>query len=217
MALIACWFAQHRAGEGPDSPESPSSSLSSGSNSAPSSMIKPLLEALQRLPSSFHSVLRPATHSVIRDIAQDLAKVDQVVIFGSGWSTPVAQEGVMKFKELAQIHARSWCSVEEDVPHVLMHRGSNRSTGFVFVLVDPQPSSHLALAKSLYDAGYPVTILTNKFRNVVKEGVHCHHSIMLPENGPLTALVAIAPLQVRSVTISFVSNNNHHNSLLTRH
>ena len=126
MALIACWFAQHRAEEGEESPKSIGSS--SSSNTSPRQHVnntKILLDALQRLPSSFNSVLRPKQHSVILQVEKGLSRVDQVVIFGQDRAAPVAHEGVMKLKELGQVHDRSWCIVEEDIPHVLMHRSSN--------------------------------------------------------------------------------------------
>src|SRR5690606_4462926 len=69
-----------------------------------------LIKALFEAPRLIAEALQQ--DEAIRDIAQDLAKADDVLFLGRGPMFPLAMEGALKLKEISYIHAEGYAAGE---------------------------------------------------------------------------------------------------------
>lgn len=172
-SLCCSWFAQHR-------------------DNASEAKRLDLAQALQRLPSSFKAGL--STRPQCKDVAGVLRDAESCFVVGGGPSTAIAAEGALKLRELAYLHARVWSGPEDDSPLALVE-DKDTSIPFIFLIFGSRRQAALVeLASKLHRKGHPVIVITDN----PKLGTNiCQHSIVVSKNGPLSALGAITPLQVR--------------------
>ena len=125
IALIACWFAQHRE----DASEAKRIAL---------------VQALQRLPSSMKAAL--GTRQQCQNAAKLIKDADSCFVIGSGTAAPIAAEGALKLRELSYLHARACSGPEEDA---FRWMGQNDQVPFVFIILDNShaPALQQAAAK----------------------------------------------------------------------
>lgn len=180
LALIALWFRQLRE-ENEKLVELP--------------MKRELLESLQRMPISFGMALRTREHCY--RVADALKDKNHMFILGKGYGEPIAYEGALKIKEMTYIHAEGYSGgALKHGPFALIEgkEGKDGSTPVIAIILDDDHAMHMRTAAEEVKArGATVFVITDNPK--LAHGIDSD-PIVIPSNGPLTALIAVLPLQV---------------------
>jgi glutamine---fructose-6-phosphate transaminase (isomerizing) len=193
LALIALWYKQTR-----DRMEYyKNGNIPSASFKATQSVEEiRLKEALMRLPISFGMALK--THDQCKQIAAQLLHKEHCFVLGKGYGEPVAMEGALKIKEMCYLHAEGYSGgALKHGPFALIENaetGKFGATPIIMIILDDNHASHMRTAAEEVKArGAELIIITDKAELA-------HHldpnPIIIPSNGPLTALGAVLPLQL---------------------
>jgi len=180
LALIALWFRQTR-----DFIE----------GKPVSTEALRLKEALMRLPITFGMAIKSRTQC--KQIAELLKDKEHCFVLGKGYGEPVAMEGALKIKEMCYLHAEGYSGgALKHGPFALIEddNGKFGATPIIMLIFDDQHAHHMRTAAEEVKArGAEVIIITDKAS--LAEGL-CDNPILVPSNGPLTALGAVLPLQL---------------------
>jgi len=192
LALIALWFRQTK-----DNMEGRSESIDS----------KRLKEALMRLPISFGMGLK--THEQCKLIAKQIQHKDHLFVLGKGYAESVALEGALKIKEIGYLHAEGYSGgALKHGPFALIENenGKNGSTPIILLILDDQHAHHMRTAAEEVKArGAELIIITDK--RSLAEGLD-DNPIVIPSNGPLTALCAVLPMQLIAYELALLRGIN---------
>jgi glucosamine--fructose-6-phosphate aminotransferase (isomerizing) len=171
MCLIAAWFSQLR-----NRPEVRQRRLA-------------LLEALHRLPIYSGMALRQNDN--IQELAQKLKAKEHMFVLGRGFAEPIAREAALKIKEITYIHAEGYGGgALKHGPFALIEEG----TPIILIIPDDHNAALMRTAAEEVRARGAYTIIVTDNPSLAK-GVS-DETILIPTNGPLTALLGIIPLQL---------------------
>jgi len=192
LALVALWFRQTR-----DKIEGLSESLAS----------KRLKDALMRLPISFGMGLK--TRSQCKDIARKLVEKEHLFVLGKGFAEAVALEGALKIKEICYLHAEGYSGgALKHGPFALIEGESGKfgRTPIIMLILDDEHAQHMRTAAEEVKArGAEIFIITDK--RYLADGID-DNPIVIPTNGPLTALCAVLPLQLIAYELALLRGIN---------
>jgi len=195
LALIALWFRQLR-----DEEQKEKDATISGDVAA-------LFESLQRLPISFGM----ASHNreKCKEVAKRLKGKEHCFVLGKGYGEPIALEGALKLKEMAYIHAEGYSGgALKHGPFALIEgeEGKFGATPIIMIILDDEHAAHMRTAAEEVKArGADVIIITDN-KNLAK-GID-DRPVIIPNNGPLTALIATLPLQMIAYELSLMNGIN---------
>ncbi|KAL3798593.1 hypothetical protein ACHAWO_014002 [Cyclotella atomus] len=193
LALISLWFRQVKAKEhGMKLPPQADS----------------LGEALQRMPITFGMALR--TQSACKKAAKKLAGKEHCFVLGKGFGEPIAMEGALKFKEIGYLHAEGYSGgALKHGPFAMIEsdeNGKNGATPIVMLVLDDNHAHHMRTAcEEVKARGAELIIITDNKK--LADGLD-DNPIIIPSNGPLTALGAIVPLQLIAYELAMLKENN---------
>uniref|UniRef100_A0A0H5RK65 Glutamine--fructose-6-phosphate aminotransferase [isomerizing] n=1 Tax=Spongospora subterranea TaxID=70186 RepID=A0A0H5RK65_9EUKA len=170
MCLIAGWFAQLR--KRPESKQ----------------RIDEVLESLHKLPMYCGITLK--ANDNIAAIASKIKDQKHMFVLGRGFAESIAKEGALKIKEITYIHAEGYPGGSlKHGPFALIEQG----TPIIMVIPDDKNAALMRVAAEEVRARGAHTIIITDNEKIA------HHIaddvILIPENGPLTALLAVVPLQ----------------------
>jgi glucosamine--fructose-6-phosphate aminotransferase (isomerizing) len=192
LALVALWFRQTKE-EREHLHEMP--------------LKKELLDALQRLPISFGMALR--TRDRCRAVAEELASKNHMFILGKGYGEPIALEGALKIKEMCYLHAEGYSGgALKHGPFALIEGANGREgqTPVVCIILDDDHAAHMrTTAEEVMARGAKVYVITDNPR--LAQGIDSR-PIVIPNNGPLTALIAVLPLQLIAYELAVIKGIN---------
>jgi glucosamine--fructose-6-phosphate aminotransferase (isomerizing) len=192
LALISLWFRQQRE-EKEGLPESP--------------LKKEMLDSLQRLPISFGMAMR--LRDQCRRVAQKLQDKNNLFVLGKGYAEPIAHEGALKIKEMSYIHAEGYSGgALKHGPFALIEgpEGREGRTPVIVVILDDEHAAHMRTAAEEVKArGAHVIVITDKAK--LAQGIDSD-PIVIPNNGPLTALLASLPLQFIAYELALIRGVN---------
>jgi len=183
LALVAAWFAQHRNQKG---------NLSKR---------KELIDSLHRLPTYMGMCL--PLRDQCRALAHKLKDKEHMFLLGKGLGEPIAQEGALKIKEVSYIHAEGYGGGSlKHGPFALLDEG----TPVIFLILSGPNAAHMRIAAQEVKSrgAFNVVITDNPS---LARGV-AHEVITIPNNGPLTALLASVPLQLLAYELSILRGIN---------
>ncbi|KAL7066680.1 glucosamine--fructose-6-phosphate aminotransferase, isomerizing family protein [Cryptosporidium serpentis] len=173
LCLIAVWFAQNRE---------INSSLYNCNE---------LLEAIHRVPISIGTTLQ--VKDQCEQIAKKLIGHKNIFVLGRGLGYPVAMEGALKIKEISYIHAEGYPGgALKHGPFALIDK-SEGTPVFLIILSDEYTSLMLNVAQQVKARGAKVICITDNPQICQDVASEC---IVIPSNGPLTALNAVIPFQL---------------------
>lgn len=191
LALLTAWFRQVREEE--------------GSELLPAK--KDLFDALQRLPISFGMAKR--TRDLCKKVAERLKDKEHLFLLGKGYGEPIALEGALKLKEMAYLHAEGYSGgALKHGPFALIEGpdGPHGATPIICLILDDEHAQHMRTAAEEVKArGADIIIITDNPRlakNLVND------PIVIPSNGPLTALIATLPLQFIAYELAVLKGIN---------
>lgn len=192
LALIALWFRQTRdALEG----------------HKPSVEAARLKEALMRLPISFGMALK--TRDRCKEIAAGLVGKEHCFVLGKGYAEPVAHEGALKIKETCYLHAEGYSGgALKHGPFALIEdeTGKFGATPIIMIILDDHHAQHMrTAAEEVRARGADIIIITDKpsLATDLTEKI-----IVIPSNGPMTALGAVLPLQLIAYELALMNGIN---------
>jgi len=185
LALMAMWFRQTK-GEGSD---------------------QSLAESLQRLPISFGMLMR--TQSVCKKAAKKLLPKEHCFVLGKGFGEPIAMEGALKLKEIGYLHAEGYSGgALKHGPFAMIEdeNGKQGSTPIIMLVFDDMHAHHMRTAcEEVKARGAELIIITDNKK--LADGLD-DDPIIIPSNGPLTALGAVVPLQFIAYELAMLKGNN---------
>lgn len=196
LALIACWFRQLRDEVGD------LTATAYGHQNT-----NDLLDALQRLPISFGMAnrLRPQCQQV----AESLKDKEHLFVLGKGYGEPIAYEGALKIKECTYVHAEGYSGgALKHGPFALIEgkNGKFGATPIILIILDDEYGNVMRIAAEEVKArGAQVIIITDSPH--LAEGLD-PNPIVIPRNGPLTALGAVLPLQFIAYELALLKGVN---------
>ena len=207
LALMALWFRQTR-----DSVDGRQS------HSVDAMRLK---EALMRLPISFGMTLK--LRDQCKEVAKRLNPKEHCFVLGKGYAEPIAIEGALKIKEIGYLHAEGtsggalkhgpFALIESDetgrfgaTPIILLilddnHAHLMRTAGKCMCAMCSSDNVDAVLRDIAFSStgeetkarGADLVVITDK--PALAEGLD-DNPLVIPNNGPLTALGAIVPLQL---------------------
>lgn len=181
LALIALWFREQR-----DKFEG---------IVGPSNEALQLRDALMRLPITFGMAMK--TKDACKKIAERLDGKEHCFILGRGYGEPVAYEGALKIKEMCYLHAEGFSGgALKHGPFALIENSGGKfgATPIILLIFDDEHAMHMRIAAEEVKArGAEIIIVTDKAS--LAEGL-CDDPVVIPTNGPMTALGAVLPLQL---------------------
>jgi len=197
LALLAIWFRQtkERLGVVP-------SQSSIGVND--------LKDSLMRLPISFGAALE--TRKKCKDIAKVLNTKEHLFVLGKGYGEPVAYEGALKIKETSYLHAEGYSGgALKHGPFALIENaetGKFGSTPIILIILDDEHKNSMRTAAEEVKArGAHVIIITDK-AELAKGLTDEANTVVIPNNGPLTALIGVLPLQLIAYELAILRDIN---------
>jgi glucosamine--fructose-6-phosphate aminotransferase (isomerizing) len=194
LALIALWFRQYREEK-------------SGEDKVELPLKREMMEALQRMPISFGMGMR--LRDKCKKIAVDLKDKNNLFVLGKGYAEPIAYEGALKIKEISYIHAEGYSGgALKHGPFALIEGKSGRDgrTPVIAIILDDEHAMHMRTAAEEVKArGAHVIIITDNPR--LAAGID-PDPIVIPSNGPLTALIAVLPLQLLAYELAVLRGVN---------
>jgi len=176
LGLIACWFAQNR-------------------DTAKKGKMDELIQSMHRLPITCGMTLR--CRKQCKEVAESIRNSEHMFVLGKGFGEPIAHEGALKIKEITYLHAEGYSGgALKHGPFALIEGkdGNFGQTPIIMLVLDDE---HAALMKTAAEEtrarGANVIVITD---NPSMCSDISDHIIPIPNNGPMTALLAVIPLQM---------------------
>lgn len=194
LSLIALWFRELK-----DRVNGTQVASAEGDN---------LRESLMRLPICFGMALK--TRDKCKNIAERLNGKEHCFVLGKGYGEPVAMEGALKIKEMCYLHAEGYSGgALKHGPFALIESDENGKFGatpIIMLIFDDDHAHHMRTAAEEVKArGADVIIITDK--KSLAEGLD-DDPLVIPSNGPLTALGAVLPIQLMAFELAMMRGIN---------
>jgi len=194
LALIALWFRELR------------DKVQGETN--PSVEGELLKESLMRLPICCGMALR--NREQCKAVAERLDGKDHCFILGKGYGEPVAYEGALKIKEMCYLHAEGYSGgALKHGPFALIENDENGKLGatpIIMLILDDNHANHMRTAAEEVKArGADVIVITDK--EELAEGIDSN-PVVIPSNGPMTALGAVLPIQLIAYELAMLRGIN---------
>lgn len=206
MALVAGWFAQNRQMALAGLPVPKSGTAAAGGavggpvGSQRSQVVvhnqrrAELIESIFRLP--LYTGMALLTRPQVERVAQRLVdeRQEHMFILGKGFGESIAKEGALKIKEITYVHAEGFSGgALKHGPFALLQQG----TPVVCIVLDDQHADLMRIAAIETRARGAHTIVITDKRALAEGLVNSDEDvIVVPHNGPLSALLAVVPLQL---------------------
>lgn len=181
LALIAIWFKECRdrlAGV------------------AQNMEAQKLRDALMRLPITMGIAMKTCRKQC-KEVAERLMDKEHCFVLGKGYAEPVAYEGALKIKEMCYLHAEGYSGgALKHGPFALIDGkdGKFGATPIIMFILDDQHAHHMiSAAEEVKARGAELIIITDK-PSLARD--LCDDPIIIPQNGQLTALTGVIPLQL---------------------
>jgi glucosamine--fructose-6-phosphate aminotransferase (isomerizing) len=193
LALLALWFRQLR-----DKVDGPSKSVET----------ERLKEAILRLPISLGMAL--TSREKCQQVAKRLQHKEHCFVLGKGFAEPIAYEGAQKLKEMSYLHAEGYSGgALKHGPFALIENDKNGKFGatpIILLILDDAHAQHMrTCAEEVLARGADVIIITDK-PELAKD--LDDNPIVIPSNGPMTALGAMMPLQLIAYELALLRGLN---------
>jgi glucosamine--fructose-6-phosphate aminotransferase (isomerizing) len=182
LSLLAAWFSQL--------------------NNEDRTRAKQLTNALHKLHTYVGGVIRHTKAQCIQiaSVCHQL-EVENVFILGKGFGECIAYEAALKMKEITHMQAEGYSDVEGVCAGV-----DENGVVIVIVLDDEYGSVLVENAREIEARGCKVVYITDN--KELLAGLSQERIIAIPGNGPLTALLAVVPLQMIAYYIAMAKGVN---------
>jgi len=194
LALIALWFRELKDKVNGITEHSAEATL--------------LKESLMRLPICCGMALK--NREQCQQVAERLNGKDHCFVLGKGYGEPVAMEGALKIKEMCYLHAEGYSGgALKHGPFALIEsdeNGKQGATPIIMLILDDNHAHHMRTAAEEVKArGADVIVITDKAG--LADGID-DKPIVIPSNGPMTALGAVMPIQLIAYELAMLRGIN---------
>jgi len=193
MALASLWFRQTAAKE--------------RGLGLSNEYVRALADSLQRLPIAFGMLMR--TQNTCRKAAKKLLSKEHCFVLGKGFGEPIAMEGALKLKEVGYLHAEGYSGgALKHGPFAMIEdeSGKQGATPIIMLVLDDMHAHHMRTAcEEVKARGAELIIITDNKK--LADGLD-DDPIIIPSNGPLTALGAVVPLQLIAYELAMLKDND---------
>lgn len=192
LTLIGLWFRQRKEKR----------------DGLPESLFRrELLEALQRLPICVGMAV--GLRDQCKTIAEELKDKQHLFLLGKGYGECIAMEGALKIKEMCYVHAEGYSGgALKHGPFALIEgpEGANGPTPVVCLILDDIHAQLMrTTAEEVKARGARVIVITDK--PSLADGIDAN-PIVIPNNGPLTAMIGVLPLQLIAYELALLKGIN---------
>ncbi|GAB65462.1 glucosamine--fructose-6-phosphate aminotransferase [Plasmodium cynomolgi strain B] len=188
LTLIAIWFFQNKE----------------GTYHSSHSKVSSLINSMHRLPLYAGTTVK-SCEAKCKMLANKLTNAKSMLIVGNGLSYPIALEGALKIKELTYIHCEGFTgSALKHGPYALLG-GEENMPVIMLVFNDSSKNVMINTGEQIKSRGAHIICLTDD------EDLCKHFAddiILIPNNGLLTPLLAVIPLQMLAYYTSVARGNN---------
>mmetsp|Transcript_31493 Transcript_31493/g.31191 ORF Transcript_31493/g.31191 Transcript_31493/m.31191 type:complete len:345 (-) Transcript_31493:8-1042(-) len=157
-----------------------------------------LVNCLLKFPMQIGSVIAQ-TKEPIKELAAELIHDHHMFILGRGLAESIAKEGALKIKELTRLHAEGYPGgALKHGPFALINEG----TPIILIILNDEHKElmNLALAEVTGRGARAIVITSNP--DLITSSKPPYKVIKIEESGPLTALLAIIPMQLLAYYLS---------------
>ena len=194
LALIALWFREIK-----------DRALGIEEHSAEAASLK---DSLMRLPICCGMALKD--RDACKHVAERLNGKEHCFILGKGYGEPVAMEGALKIKEMCYLHAEGYSGgALKHGPFALIENDENGKQGatpIIMLILDDAHAHHMRTAAEEVKArGADVIVITDKAE--LADGID-ENPLLIPSNGPMTALGAVLPIQLIAYELAMLRGIN---------
>lgn len=155
-----------------------------------------LVNSLLRLPMEIGSVIAQ-TKAQIHELANELMHEQHIFVLGRGLGESIAKEGALKIKEISYIHAEGTAGgALKHGPFALIKKG----TPIILIILDDENRELMnnALHEVKSRGAKTIVITTDKHLLDAEPS----HIIQIADNGLLSSLLAVIPLQLLAYYLS---------------
>jgi len=161
-----------------------------------------------RLPICCGMALR--NRDQCREVAERLNGKEHCFVLGKGYGEPVAYEGALKIKEMCYLHAEGYSGgALKHGPFALIENDENGKLGatpIIMLILDDNHAHHMrTAAEEVRARGADVIVITDKVE--LADGIDAN-PIVIPSNGPMTALGAVMPIQLIAYELALLRGVN---------
>ncbi|CAD2111976.1 glutamine--fructose-6-phosphate aminotransferase [isomerizing], putative [Plasmodium vinckei] len=186
LTLIALWFFQNKQ------------------NLNSNNKVSSLINSLYRLPLYADTTIK-SCEDTCKALSHKLSNAKSMFIIGNGLSYPIALEGALKIKEIAYIHCEgSTGNALKHGPYALLG-GDDNIPVIMLIFNDGTKNSMISIGEQIKSRGAHIICLTD-------DATLCNHFaddiILIPNNGMLTSLLAVIPLQMLAYYMSVHLGHN---------
>jgi glucosamine--fructose-6-phosphate aminotransferase (isomerizing) len=135
----------------------------------------------------------------IKSLAQELKNEEHMFVLGRGMGESIAYEGASLIKQISRVHAEGYAGgALKHGPFALI--GDGRV--IVLIILDDEHKEMMNLALAEVQARNAKTIVITPNKSLITTKDQPHKVLLIEENGPLTGLLAIIPLQLLAYHLS---------------
>lgn len=151
-----------------------------------------LVSSLLALPLLAGSVIERSKEAV-KGLAKELKDEKHMFILGRGMGESIAYEGASIISHLSKIHVEGYAGgALKHGPFALIDEGR----AIILIILDDEHKEMMNLALAEVQARHAKTIVITPNMNLITTKEKPHKVILIEENGPLTGLLAVIPLQL---------------------
>lgn len=161
---------------------------------------KNLVNCLLKLPMQVGSVIAQ-NKEVIKEISNEIANEDHMFILGRGLAESIAKEGALKIKEITRIHAEGYPGgALKHGPFALINEG----TPIILIILNDEHKDLMNLALAEVTGRGARAIVITSDPTLITTAKPPYKIIKIEDSGPLTALLAVVPMQLLAYYLSIM-------------
>ena len=159
---------------------------------------KKLIGSLLVLPMMSGSVIA-RNKADTKSLAHDLKNEEHMFVLGRGMGESIAYEGASLIKQMAKVHAEGYAGgALKHGPFALIAEG----TPIILIILDDEHKEMMNLALAEVQARHAKTIVITPNKDLIRTKEPPFKVLLIDENGPLTGLLAIIPIQLLAYYLS---------------
>lgn len=159
---------------------------------------KRIINSLLSLPMMAGSVIARNKDDA-KLLANELKGEEHVFVLGRGMGESIAYEGASLLKQLSLVHAEGYAGgALKHGPFALINDGRP----IILIILDDEHKDMMNLALAEVQARNAKTIVITPSKSLITCKEPPHKILLIEENGPLTGLLAIIPLQLLAYYLS---------------
>ncbi|CAG9330146.1 unnamed protein product [Blepharisma stoltei] len=159
---------------------------------------KQLVQALLEFPMQVGSVIAQ-NKEAMKELAEEIKDEQHMFILGRGLGESIAKEGALKIKELSRLHAEGYPGgALKHGPFALIGDG----TPIILIILDDENKDMMNLALAEVTGRGAKTIVITPDPSLITASKKPHKIVKIDKTGPLSALLAIIPMQLLGYYLS---------------